>query len=131
MAEGYNKVVLVGNVGADPELKSTTAGTLLKLRVATNERYTDKNGEKQEKTEWHTVTLWGMRADALGKFIRKGDRLLVEGAIRTRMWETDTGEKRYFTEISAQDIKLLGGGQQGGTSVQPVKREVYEDDMPF
>jgi len=108
-----NKVILIGNLGADPELKETSAGSVLKLRVATSEKFLDKSGAKKERTEWHSVTLWGKRADALARFLTKGTKLAVEGSIRTSTYDKD-GEKRYRTEISATDIELLGGGEKKG-----------------
>ncbi len=113
MAEGLNKVMLLGNLGADPELRVTPGGqAVLKLRLATTENYLDRNNARQERTEWHAVTVWGKRAEALAKFLTKGERLFVEGAIRTSSYEKD-GEKRYRTEIVASNI-ILGGRGRGG-----------------
>jgi single-strand DNA-binding protein len=110
MAEGLNKVMLLGNLGADPELKTTQGGqAVLKLRLATTESYVDKNQARQEKTEWHSVTLWGKRGEALAKFLKKGDRIFVEGGLRTSSYEKN-GEKRYSTEINATNVILAGGG---------------------
>ena len=114
MAEGLNKVMLLGNLGADPELRHVGNGAaVLKLRLATSETYLDRNKQKQERTEWHSVTIWGKRAEALGKFLSKGDRLFVEGSIRTSSYDKD-GEKRYRTEIVANNVILNGGGSRGG-----------------
>ncbi|HSO31708.1 MAG TPA: single-stranded DNA-binding protein, partial [Labilithrix sp.] len=100
MAEGLNKVMLLGNLGADPELKMTQSGqAVLKLRLATTETYLDKNQTRQERTEWHSVTLWGKRGEALAKFLTKGERIFVEGSLRTSSYEKN-GEKRYSTEIN-------------------------------
>jgi single-strand DNA-binding protein len=114
MAEGLNKVMLLGNLGADPELKMTQGGqAVLKLRLATTETYLDRNQARQERTEWHQVTLWGKRAEALAKFLTKGERIFVEGALRTSSYEKN-GEKRYSTEINATNIILTGrGGGKG------------------
>src|SRR5437868_6544315 len=113
MAEGLNKVMLLGNLGADPELKMTQGGqAVLKLRLATTETYLDKNQTRQERTEWHSVTMWGKRGEALSKFLQKGDRIFVEGGLRTSSYEKN-GEKRYSTEIHATNI-ILGGGGAGG-----------------
>ncbi len=114
MAEGLNKVMLLGNLGADPELKVTQGGqSVLKLRLATTETYLDRNKTRQERTEWHQITLWGPRGEALSKFLSKGERIFVEGRIQTSTYEKD-GEKRYRTEIVATNIILSGGGKRGG-----------------
>jgi single-strand DNA-binding protein len=111
MAEGLNKVMLLGNLGADPELKVTQGGqSVLKLRLATTETYLDRNKTRQERTEWHQITLWGPRGEALSKFLAKGERIFVEGRIQTSSYEKD-GEKRYRTEIVATNIILSGGGK--------------------
>jgi single-strand DNA-binding protein len=114
MAEGLNKVMLLGNLGADPELKMTQGGqAVLKLRLATTETYLDKNQTRQERTEWHSVTLWGKRGEALAKFLTKGERIFVEGSLRTSSYEKN-GEKRYSTEINATNIILAGRGKGAG-----------------
>ena len=114
MAEGLNKVMLLGNLGADPELKMTQGGqSVLKLRLATTETYLDKNQTRQERTEWHSVTLWGKRGEALAKFLTKGERIFVEGSLRTSSYEKN-GEKRYSTEINASNIILAGRGKGAG-----------------
>jgi single-strand DNA-binding protein len=114
MAEGLNKVMLLWNLGADPELKMTQGGqAVLKLRLATTETYLDKNQTRQEKTEWHSVTLWGKRGEALAKFLTKGERIFVEGSLRTSSYEKN-GEKRYSTEINATNIILAGRGKGAG-----------------
>ena len=113
MAEGLNKVMLLGNLGADPELKMTQSGqAVLKLRLATTETYLDKNQTRQERTEWHSVTLWGKRGEALAKFLTKGERIFVEGSLRTSSYEKN-GEKRYSTEINATNIILTGSRGKG------------------
>jgi single-strand DNA-binding protein len=109
MAEGLNRVMLLGNLGADPELKVTQGGQpILKLRLATTETYLDKNNTRQERTEWHSITMWGKRGEALSRFLTKGERIFVEGSLRTSSYEKD-GEKRYRTEINATNIILMGG----------------------
>ncbi len=114
MAEGLNKVMLLGNLGADPELKMTQGGqSVLKLRLATTETYLDKNQTRQERTEWHSVTLWGKRGEALAKFLTKGERIFVEGSLRTSSYEKN-GEKRYSTEINASNVILAGRGKGAG-----------------
>jgi single-strand DNA-binding protein len=111
MAEGLNRVMLLGNLGADPELRVTPGGqAVLKLRLATNETYLDRNNVRQERTEWHRVTVWGRRAEALGKFLQKGDLLFVEGRLQTSSYEKN-GEKRYSTEVVANNIVLPGSGR--------------------
>jgi len=115
MAEGLNRVMLLGNLGADPELKMTSGGqAVLKLRLATSETYLDRNKVRQERTEWHSVVVWGRRAEALGKFLTKGSRLFVEGGLRTSNYDDKDGNKRYRTEIVASNIILSGGGGRGG-----------------
>jgi single-strand DNA-binding protein len=114
MAEGLNKVMLLGNLGADPELKMTQGGqAVLKLRLATTETYLDRNQARQERTEWHSITMWGKRGEALAKFLTKGERIFVEGSLRTSSYEKD-GEKRYRTEINANNIILAGRGKGAG-----------------
>lgn len=114
MAEGLNRVMLLGNLGADPELKATTGGqAVLKLRLATSETYLDKNKERKERTEWHSITVWGKRAEALAKFLAKGDRLFVEGQLRTSSYDDREGVKRYRTEINA--VNVLLNGKAGGS----------------
>ncbi|MBV9950225.1 MAG: single-stranded DNA-binding protein [Myxococcales bacterium] len=114
MAEGLNRVMLLGNLGADPELRVTPGGqAVLKLRLATNETYLDRNNVRQERTEWHRVTVWGRRAEALGKILQKGDQLFIEGRLQTSSYEKN-GEKRYSTEIVANNIVLPGGGRGRG-----------------
>jgi single-strand DNA-binding protein len=114
MAEGLNRVMLLGNLGADPELKVTQGGqALLKLRLATTETYLDKNNTRQERTEWHSVTMWGKRGEALAKFLTKGERIFVEGRLQTSSYEKD-GEKRYRTEVIATNLILGGRGKGSG-----------------
>jgi single-strand DNA-binding protein len=113
MAEGLNRVMLLGNLGADPELKVTQGGqAVLKLRLATTESYLDKNNTRQERTEWHSVTVWGRRGEALAKFLTKGKSIFVEGSLRTSSYEVN-GEKRYRTEVIANNIILPSMGRGG------------------
>jgi len=117
MAEGLNKAILVGNLGMDPELRFTQNGSaMLRLRLATTESFLNRNKERQERTEWHTVVVWGNRAEALNKILSKGRGICVEGRIQTRQWEDKDGNKRSSTEIVATNIVLLSGG--GGRSGQ-------------
>jgi single-strand DNA-binding protein len=107
---GMNKVYLLGNLGADPELKMTPGGhTVLKLRLATTESYLDKDKNKQERTEWHHITMWGTRGEALAKHLAKGQKLLIEGRIHYSSSEKD-GQKRYYSEVVATDVWFAGGG---------------------
>jgi single-strand DNA-binding protein len=109
MAEGYNRVLLLGNLGADPELRMTNGGqAVLKMRLATSESYLDRNKVRQERTEWHNVVVWGRRAEALSKFLAKGSRLFVEGGLRTSSYEDRDGNRRYRTEVVASNIVLAG-----------------------
>ena len=115
MAEGLNRVMLLGNLGADPELRMTTGGqAVLKLRLATSETYLDRNRQRQERTEWHNVVVWGKRAEALSKIISKGTRIFVEGGLRTSSYDDRDGNKRYRTEVVASNILLQGQGRGGG-----------------
>ncbi len=110
--EGLNKVILIGNLGQDPELSFTQSGQArLRLRVATTERFVTRAGEKQERTEWHNVIFWGKRAEALNKFLSKGLTVYIEGSIQYRQWDDKEGNKRYATDIRAQNLLFLGGGR--------------------
>ena len=109
MSDGLNKVMLLGNIGAEPELRTTPQGPpVLKLRLATTWTYVDKNQEKQERTEWHSVTIWGKRGEALSRILTKGSRILVEGRLQTSSYEKD-GVKKYRTEVVADDVFFAGG----------------------
>lgn len=115
MADGLNRVMLLGNLGADPELRMTSSGqAVLKLRVATSESYLDRNKVRQERTEWHSVTVWGKRAEALAKILSKGSRIFVEGGLRTSSYDDRDGNKRYRTDVVASNILLAGGARGGG-----------------
>ena len=122
-----NKVILVGNVGLDPEVRSLESGVkVARLRLATTERIFDRQtNETKELTEWHTVTLWRGLAEVVDKYVRKGSQLYIEGSIRTREWTDKDNQKRYSTEILANDMKLLGrrsdnaAPQQGAPAAQP------------
>jgi single-strand DNA-binding protein len=108
MNDGMNRVILLGNLGADPELRYTTTGVaVLSLRLATNESYVDKNKEPQERTEWHTVVIWGPRAEGLARVLVKGSGVLVEGSLRTSSYEKE-GQKRYRTEVHAREVCFTG-----------------------
>ena len=112
-----NKVILVGNVGQDPEVRYTgdasNGAKVATLRLATTERYRDRNGNLQEHTEWHSVVVWRNTADVVEKYVRKGTQLYIEGRLRTRSWDDQNGNKRYVTEILADTLQLLGRKQDG------------------
>jgi single-strand DNA-binding protein len=116
MAEGLNRVILIGNLGQDPELRYTQSNQgVLSLRMATTESYFDNNTkERKERTEWHSIVIWGKRGEALNKILSKGSRLAVEGRLQTRSWEDKSGGKRYTTEVVANNVILLGGRGEGG-----------------
>ena len=158
MSRSLNKIQLIGNLGADPEVRSTSNGSrVATLSVATSRQWTGKSGEKQEKTEWHRVVLWNTNfsklADIAEKFCKKGDKVYVEGAIEYRTWQDREGQTRYTTEINGRELILLSG--RGGTgsdesisvpkvgaaAAAPKKDEAFEDfpealdseddDLPF
>lgn len=109
-----NKVILVGNLGADPETRYMPSGdAVTTIRLATTDRFKDKSGEKQERTEWHRVVFFGKLAEIAGEYLKKGRPVYVEGSLRTREWEKD-GVKRYSTEIVANEMQMLGGRGEGG-----------------
>lgn len=116
MARGVNKVILVGNLGADPELRYTNNGTAVgEMRIATSEQWTDKqSGERQERTEWHRVTLWGKLAEIAGEYLKKGRQVYIEGSLRTEKYTDKDGIERYATKIVASDMQMIGGGEGGG-----------------
>ena len=115
MAGGVNKVILVGHLGADPDMRYTPSGQgVCELRLATSDSWTDKNGQRQERTEWHRVVVWGKRAEIVAKYLSKGRQVYVEGRIQTRSYDDKEGNKRYITEIIANDVQFLGGREGGG-----------------
>jgi single-strand DNA-binding protein len=116
MARGINKVLLVGNVGQDPETKAMPSGmTVCNLRVATSESWKDKqSGETKEQTEWHSVAMFGRLAEIAGEYLRKGSQVYIEGRLRTRKWQDKQGNDRYTTEIVASEMQMLGGRGGGG-----------------
>jgi single-strand DNA-binding protein len=111
MARGINKVILIGNLGADPETRAMPSGTTVaNLRVATSESWRDKqSGEQQERTEWHRVALFGRLAEIAGEYLRKGSQVYIEGSLRTRKWQDKQGNERYSTEIIGNELQMLGG----------------------
>jgi len=150
-ARGVNKVILIGNVGKDPEVRYfPDGGAIANLRVATSEKWTDKaTGEIKEATEWHTVVARGKLADVIKSYVHKGEKLYVEGSIRTREWADNNGNKRYSTEVHAREIQMLGGNdrqpaaprytppaapQQAPVDWQaptPQPSQDFDDDIPF
>src|SRR5437879_12348837 len=114
--KSVNKVILIGNLGKDPEVKYTPAGTAVaKITLATNERFKDKSGEWQERTEWHNVVLWQRLAEIAGEYLKKGSKLYIEGRLQTRSWDDKaSGQKKYMTEVVGSDIIHIGEGGEGG-----------------
>ena len=137
----YCKVILIGNVGADPTVKTLESGVkTANFRVATTERFTDRQGNAIDHTEWHNVVLWRGLAEVADKYVRKGSQVFIEGRIRTREWTDKEGGKRYSADIIGDTMKLLGGkrdAQQATTLVQqaapqmPPMPETYNDGLPF
>ena len=145
---GVNKVILIGNLGKDPELRYTPSGQpVATFSFATTERWTDRNGQRQDRTEWHTVVAWGKLGELVNQYLKKGRSAYIEGRITTRSWDDKDGNKRYKTEIVASQVQFLGatgpsaGGPDGsmdqsvpeydmrGSGPEPVN--VPEDDLPF
>lgn len=115
MAKSVNKVILVGNLGKDPEIKYTPSGTAVaKFSLATNEGYKDKAGQWQERTEWHNIVAWQRLAEIVGEYVKKGSKVYIEGRLQTSSWDDkETGQKKYRTEIVANDLVLLSGRGEG------------------
>jgi single-strand DNA-binding protein len=146
-----NKVILVGNLGRDAELRYTPGGApVATLNMATTEVWNDKGGQRQEKTEWHRVVLWGKTAESLSEYLTKGKQIYVEGKLQTRQWDDKDGNKRYTTEVRGDRVVLLSGGAgAGGGTRQPSRAagamaghgpdepmgepvsELTDDDIPF
>ena len=155
MARGINKVIIIGNLGADPETRAMPSGTTVaNLRVATSESWRDKQtGEQQERTEWHRVALFGRLGEIAAEYLRKGSQVYIEGSLRTRKWQDKQGNERYSTEIIGNEMQMLGGrgggaagaGAEGGAaSARPPagdsaphegaasgRGEEFDDDIPF
>ena len=121
MARGINKVILIGNLGADPETRAVPSGTTVaNLRIATSESWRDKQtGEQQERTEWHRVAFFGRLAEVAGEYLRKGSQVYIEGSLRTRKWQDKQGNERYSTEIIGNDLQMLGSRGGGGAVSAP------------
>src|SRR5437868_8564082 len=118
MAKSVNKVILVGNLGKDPEIKYTPSGTAVaKFSLATNERYKDKAGQWQDRTEWHNIVAWQRMAEIVGEYVKKGSKIYIEGRLQTSSWDDkESGQKKYRTEVIANDLVLLGGRGEGADS---------------
>ncbi len=133
---GVNKVILVGRLGTDPEVKTISTGnTVARLSLATSEQWTDKEGQKQERTEWHRVVVWGKLGELCGRYLSKGRQVYVEGRLQTRSWEDQQGQKKYTTEIVATAVQFLGGasGEAGmgqGRSSGTGKDQQFEEFGP-
>ena len=128
MARGINKVILVGNLGQDPELRYTGSGTAVcNLRIATNESYKDASGQLVDKTEWHSVVAWSRLAEICGEYLKKGSQVYFEGSLQTRNYEDKDGVTKYVTEIKAREMLMLGGrggdGASGGYPQQSVSTQ--------
>lgn len=136
-----NKAILIGNLGADPEIKFTQGGQpVANFNVATSESWTDKNGQRHESTEWHRIVVWGKQAEIAHQYLTKGRQVYVEGKIKTRQWTDKDGQTRYTTEIVADTVRFLGAGtgaQQGAPAaakqVQATtdSQSFSDDDIPF
>jgi single-strand DNA-binding protein len=145
MSKSVNKVILVGNVGADPEVKYTPSGIPVgKFSLATNERFKNKSGEWQDRTEWHNIVAWQRLAEIVGEYVSKGSKVYIEGKLQTSSWEDQrSGEKKYRTEIVARDIVLLGLRENGNSKPEPATNgeqrepddagpvEITDEDIPF
>jgi len=152
MARGLNKVVLIGNLGADPETRAMPSGmTVANLRIATSESWRDKqSGEQQERTEWHNVALFGRLGEVAAEYLRKGSQVYIEGRLRTRKWQDKQGNDRYTTEIVGNEMLMLGGRSVGAGGAIPEMRDRpeapeasergepvsrggndFDDDIPF
>lgn len=148
MARGINKVILIGNIGSDPEVKYTPSGApVANFSLATSESWTDKaSGQKQERTEWHRLVLWRKLAEIAGQYLKKGSKIYVEGKLQTRSWDDQSGQKRYMTEIIVDVMEMLdsrgeasyagdtvhpGPAPQGGGDPSPPGAPPADDDLPF
>ena len=117
---GVNKVILIGNLGGDPEVRYTPSGAaVVNVNLATNESWTDRSGERQERTEWHRLVLWSKLAEIAGQYLSKGSKVFVEGRLQTRSWDDQSGQKRYTTEVVVNDLQMLDGRGEGGAPGGP------------
>ena len=134
-----NKVILIGNLGADPEIRYTPSGTAVaNFSLATKEQWTNKNGEKGERTEWHRIVAWARLGEICGEYLHKGSQVYIEGRIQTRAWEDRDGNKRYTTEINAQTMQMLGSPRKEGEARSAEERypveepiSIPDDEIPF
>lgn len=144
MARGVNRVILIGHLGQDPEIRHMPNGTAVaNVSIATTESWKDKNsGEKQDRTEWHRVVFFARLAEIVGEYLRKGSQVYVEGRLQTRKWQDKNGQDRYTTEIVASEMQMLGGKGSGGDRAddagtptgggdQAARDEGFDDDIPF
>jgi len=146
MSYSMNKVQLIGHLGADPEIRSMPSGSsVANIRIATSEKWKDKqSGEQKERTEWHTVAMFGRLAEIAEEYLTKGSHVFIEGSLRTRKWQDKQGNDRYSTEVIADQLGMLGGGQgrqgerrgekpaqQPSAPAQRPKRDEFDDDIPF
>jgi len=147
MAGSVNKVILIGRLGKDPELKFTNTGTpVARFTLATDESFKDRAGEQQKRTEWHNIVAWNKLAEICGEYLTKGKQVYVEGSIRSRQWEDQAGNKRTVHEIIARDVRMLGSradSERGSTAEPAVDRsasqetpsppesQITDDDIPF
>jgi len=129
MSRGVNKVILIGNLGKDPEVRYTQDGkALANISVATSEQWKDKNsGEKQEKTEWHRVVAFGRTAEIMGEYLKSGSKVYIEGKLQTRKWIDKDGNERYTTEIVCLDMQMLGSVQKSGLSNNNGQEQSMDD----
>jgi single-strand DNA-binding protein len=132
MARGVNKVILVGNLGQDPESRTTPGGTTVtNIRIATTDSWTDKqSGEKKEQTEWHTVVMWNRLGEIAAEYLKKGSQVYIEGKLQTRKWQDKEGKDRYSTEVVASDMQMLGGRGGGGGGAAQETRDTREGRSP-
>ena len=127
---GVNKVTLVGNLGADPEVKKTSSKqTFTVFNLATSRNWMNKEGQKQEHTEWHRIVVWGKLAETCGEYLSKGRQVYIEGRLQTRSWEDDKGQKKYTTEVVAQQVLFLGNNNS--TEKRNYESNSYQPEPPF
>ena len=131
MPRGLNKLLLIGNVGGAPEVKTLPSGSVVaEFSVATNQEWKDRDGVKQSKTEWHNCKAWDKLAGVVSEYVVKGMQVYVEGRLETRSWDADDGSKRYRTEVRVFELQMLSG-REGGSEASTEQAEVEEDDPPF
>jgi single-strand DNA-binding protein len=132
MARGINKVILVGNLGQDPEVKyMPSGGAVCNISVATTDSWNDKSsGERQERTEWHRVVFFRRLAEIAGEYLRKGSQVYIEGRLQTRKWQDNSGQDRYTTEIIANDMQMLGGRTGGSVDFESPQRQQQDNSAP-